>query len=111
MKLAWPAPIVGAVLVALALTGCQALLDPRSTMTVDDVLDAFSHQPDLPVTNPSDITAEACGDEERCQAAVRADELAIYQFSDREDAEAFTSKLGDNGYQSDWIVLEYPGAK
>ena len=47
----------------------------------------------------------------RCSRAVRADQITFYQFEDRDDAEGFTAALGDNGYQSDWIVLEYQDAK
>lgn len=93
------------------LRGIQELVAPRSTMTVEDVFNGFEGQPDLPVTNPHDITARACAGEVRCSQAVRADQITVYQFEDRDDAEAFTATLGDNGYQSDWIVLEYQGAK
>ncbi|TFD55835.1 hypothetical protein E3T55_00485 [Cryobacterium frigoriphilum] len=93
------------------LRGIQELVAPRSTMTVENVFNGFEGQPDLPVTNPQDITAEACSDEVRCSQAVRADQITVYRFEDRDDAEGFTAALGDNGYQSDWIVLEYQGAK
>jgi len=93
------------------LRGIQELVTPRSTMTVEDVFNGFEGQPDLPVTNLQDITSEACSEEVRCSQAVRADQITIYQFEDRDDAEGFTAALGDNGYQSDWIVLEYQDAK
>ncbi|MDH6237561.1 hypothetical protein [Cryobacterium sp. CG_9.6] len=93
------------------LRGIQELVAPRSTMTVEDVFNGFEGQPGLPVTNLQDITAEACSDEFRCSQAVRADQITVYQFEDRDDAEGFTAALGDNGYQSDWIVLEYQDAK
>lgn len=99
------------VAIALTMTGCQALIEPRSTMSVDDVVEAFTSQPGLPVTNPRDITGEACAADGGCSAAVRAEEITIYRFEDQEVAETFTEHLGDNGYQSDWIVLEYPEAK
>lgn len=79
-------------------------------MTVSDVVEAFAHHPKLPVTNSRDITAEACRGEGACSVAVRAEEIAIYRFDDREDAATFVASLGDDGYQSDWIVLEYPHA-
>lgn len=93
------------------LRGVQALVAPRSTMTVEDVFNGFEGQPGLPVTNTQDITAEACSDDVRCSQAVRADQITVYRFEDRGDAEGFTAALGDNGHQSDWIVLEYQGAK
>ncbi|TFD52039.1 hypothetical protein E3T43_15525 [Cryobacterium sp. Hh7] len=91
--------------------GIQELIAPRSTMTAEDVFNGFQGQPGLPVTNLQDITAEACSDEVRCSQAVRADQITVYQFEDRDDAEGFTAALGDNGYQSGWIVLEYQDAK
>ena len=97
--------------IALTTTGCQALIEPRSTMGVEAVVAAFTNQPGLPVANPRDITAEACDADDGCSAAVRAEETTIYRFEDQEVAETFTEHLGDNGYQSDWIVLEYPAAK
>ena len=103
--------LICVVLAALSLTGCQALLEPRSTMSVDDVLDAFEPQPGLGVTDPRDVTAVACSEENPCSEAIRADEIAIFRFDDRQDAARFAASLGDNGYQSDWIVLEYPRAK
>ena len=93
------------------LRGIQELVAPRSTMTVEDVFNGFEGQPDLPVTNPHDITAQACAHEIECAQAVRADQITVYQFEERDDAGGFTLALGDNGYQSDWIVLEYQGAK
>ena len=80
-------------------------------MSVDDIVDAFAAQPGLRVTDPRDITAEACSGKDGCSTAVRADEIAIYRFDDREDAARFATSLGDNGHQSDWIVLEYPEAR
>ena len=93
------------------LRGIQELVAPRSTMTVEDVFNGFEGQPDLLVTKPQDITAEVCSDVVKCSQDVRADQITVYQFEDRDDAEGFTAALGDNGYQSDWIVLEYQGAK
>ncbi|TFC25617.1 hypothetical protein E3O25_13615 [Cryobacterium sp. TMT1-3] len=110
MKLAGITRAAILVALTLTLTGCQAVLEPRSTMTVDDVVDAFTSQPDLPVTNPQDISDDACV-EVGCSAAIRADEISIYRFDIKDDAETFANDLGDNGYQSDWVVLEYPGAK
>lgn len=77
-------------------------------MTIDDVVDAFSSQPGLPVTNPRDVTSEVCSSEVACSAALQANELTIYRFDDKKDAERLTEQLGQDGHQSDWIVLEYP---
>jgi hypothetical protein len=103
--------VLAVVAIALTVSGCQAVLEPRSTMGVDDVVEAFTAQPDLPVTNPRDITADACAKNDACLAAVRSQEISIYRFESPSDAEKFVETLGENGYQSDWIVLEYPGAK
>lgn len=111
MTIATTARVMTLVVIALTMTGCQALIEPRSTMSVDDVVEAFTNQPGLTVTNPRDITAEACATDGGCAVAVRAEEITIYRFEDQEDAEKFTGHLGGDGYQSDWIVLEYPEAK
>ncbi|WP_166789490.1 hypothetical protein, partial [Cryobacterium sp. TMS1-20-1] len=63
------------------------------------------------MTDPRDITADACATNDACIAAVRSEEISIYRFASPNDAEKFAETLGDNGHQSDWIVLEYPGAK
>jgi hypothetical protein len=63
------------------------------------------------VTNPEDTTGEECVAVDGCSAAVRADEISIYRFENQEDAANFADGLGENDYQSDWVVLEYPGAK
>ncbi|MER1997367.1 MAG: hypothetical protein ABTA24_12860 [Arthrobacter sp.] len=39
-----------------------------------------------------------------------ADQLTVYKFTNKDDAAAFAQDLGQDGYQSDWIVLEYEGA-
>ena len=93
------------------MSGCQAALEPRSTMGVDDVVEAFTAQPNLPVTNPHGVTGVVCFPEDGCLAAGRSEEISIYRFESPRDAEAFAATLGENGYQSDWIVLEYPGSK
>ncbi|MGW9403064.1 hypothetical protein ACWGQ2_03745 [Arthrobacter sp. NPDC055585] len=38
------------------------------------------------------------------------DEVTVYSFDSQDDAAAFAESLGPDGYQSDWIVLEYEGA-
>ncbi|SOE72260.1 hypothetical protein SAMN06296378_2433 [Salinibacterium xinjiangense] len=111
MKIAEAARVLTVVAIALTMSGCQAVLEPRSTMGVDDVGAAFTAQADLPVTNPRDITADACATNNACIAVVRSEEIAIYRFESPNEAEKFAETLGENGYQSDWIVLEYPGAK
>ena len=80
-------------------------------MGVDDVVAAFTADADLPVTNPRDITADACATNDACVAAVRSEEISIYRFESPNEAKKFAVTLGENGHQSDWIVLEYPGAK
>jgi len=99
-----------AVLATVALGGCQALLDSRSTMRVEHVLDAFAPQEALPATNPRDVAREECEPVPGCTEAVRTEQIAVFRFDDREDAADFAESLGDDGHQSDWIVLEYPDA-
>ena len=111
MRIARAARVLTVVPIALTMSGCQAVLEPRSTMGVDDVVAAFTAQADLPMTDPRDITADACATNDACIAAVRSEEISIYRFASPNDAEKFAETLGDNGHQSDWIVLEYPGAK
>ena len=98
-------------LAALGLTGCQSVLEPRSQMTVDDVVKAFEAQPDLPVSDPVELSSDECQPDDGCTAAVRADEIGIYRFESTDEAAAFAGTLGDDGYASDWIVLEYPDAR
>ncbi|WP_104160969.1 hypothetical protein [Arthrobacter sp. ZGTC212] len=38
------------------------------------------------------------------------DQLTVYKLTDMDEAAAFAQDLGQNGYQSDWIVLEYKDA-
>jgi hypothetical protein len=101
-------PIVA--IATLALTGCQSVSDPRSAMTVDDVIAAFEAQPGLPVTDPVELSVDECDPDTGCTTAVRADEIAIYRFDSTAGAATFATTLGSDGYQSDWIVLEYPDA-
>ena len=98
-----------AAVAAPALAGC----DPRSGLTPRQVIEGFAATPDLPATNPRDVTSERCGDggdDVGCEEAVQADELTVYSFAEKKDAAAFARSLGRNGYQSDWIVLEYDNA-
>ena len=102
------------MLVALSLAGASVLslaaCDSRAGLTPELVVEAFGYQPDNPVTNPKDVTSETCGAEIPCEEAIRADEIAVYSFDSKADAADFARSLGDNGYQSNWIVLEYAGA-
>ena len=102
------APLLLLAIAALGLAGCQAAFEPRSTMSVDHVIVALEAQPELPVTNPVD---ESCATIDGCSGAVRADEISVYRFDTPREAAAFADTLGDDGYQSDWIVLEYPQAR
>ena len=111
MRIAGAARVLTVVAIGLTLSGYQAVLEPRSIMGVDDVVAAFIAQADLPVTNPRDITADARATNDACIAAVRSEENSIYRFESPNEAEKFAETLGENGHQSDWIVLEYPGAK
>ncbi|TFD72959.1 hypothetical protein [Cryobacterium gelidum] len=111
MKIAGRARVLTVVAIALTMSGCQAVLEPRSTMGVDDVVAAFTAQADLPVTNPRGITADGCASNDDCIAAVRSEEISIYRFESPNEAEKIAETLGENGHQSDWIVLKYPGAK
>jgi hypothetical protein len=86
------------------------LLEPRSTMSVENVLDAFAHHERLPASNPREVTSAECKPLPGCVEAIRADEIAVFRFDAREDAAEFARSLGDDGHQSDWIVLEYPDA-
>lgn len=90
----------------LVLTSC----DSRASMSVGDVVSAFEAQPGLTVTDPRDVTDERCGAAVPCREALQANEVGIFSFDEKEDAAAFAGTLGSNGYQSDWIVLEYEGA-
>ncbi|KFF57982.1 hypothetical protein JF66_22050 [Cryobacterium sp. MLB-32] len=95
-----------ALSVTLMLSGC----DSRSAMTPENVLEAFEAQPNLPVSNVKDVTQTECTDEVPCVSALAADELSIYKFSSQDDAKAFADTLGTDGYQSDWIVLNFEHA-
>lgn len=90
----------------LSLSAC----DSRASMTPEDVINAFEAQPDQPITNPRDVTAERCGTDVPCEEAIQTDEIAVYSFDSKDDAADFSQSLGENGYQSNWIVLEYDGA-
>lgn len=89
-----------------SLAGC----DSRATLTANLVVEAFKANQDNPVTNPKDVTSEKCGAAVPCKEAIRADEISVYSFGEKEEAEAFARTLGENGYQSNWVVLEYDGA-
>lgn len=74
------------------------------------VIDAFQAVPGQPAANPRDVTSERCGTGNACDKAVQADEVTVYSFEEKADAAGFAQSLGENGYQSGWIVLEYDGA-
>ena len=101
---------VGIFCLAAASVLSLAACDSRAGLTPELVVEAFEYQPDNPVTNPRDVTSETCGTGIPCDEAIRADEIAVYSFGSREDAADYAQSLGENGYQSDWIVLEYEGA-
>lgn len=101
---------VGILCLAAASVLSLAACDSRATLTPELVVEAFEYQPDNPVSDPRDVTAETCGTEIPCEEAIRADEIAVYSFASKEDAADYAQSLGENGYQSDWIVLEYEGA-
>ncbi len=105
----WAIVVVVVLVPVLLMT--HVLLFNRWYLSPGDAVEAFEHQPDLPVTNPRDITAEACTGAVRCRAAIAADEIAVYQFWTRSAARDFAATLGDNGHQSDWIVLNYDNAR
>lgn len=77
MRIARAARVLTVVPIALTMSGCQAVLEPRSTMGVDDVVAVFTAQADLPMTDPRDITADACATNDACIAAVRSEEISI----------------------------------
>lgn len=74
------------------------------------VIEGLQFYPETPATNPRSVTEEKCGETVPCKSAVAADELTVYRFANKYDAAAFAHELGQNGYQSNWIVLEYDGA-
>lgn len=90
----------------IPLSGC----DSRATLTPNEVIEGLQYLPETPATNPRSVTEEKCGEAVPCKSAVMAAELTVYKFANKEDAAAFAQDLGQNGYQSDWIVLEYEGA-
>lgn len=98
-------------LTVLVLAACQSIVEPRSGITPEDVVAAFEAQPDLPVTDPVALPEGECSPDAGCIAAVRAAEISVYRFGSTDEAAAFATSLGDDGYQSDWIVLEYPDAR
>lgn len=113
--------VAGLMLVAIAAVfylfggnplrgGIQGLIEPRSAMTIDDVLAGFESLPGLPVTDSAYVTEDVCP-EVGCIQALRSDEVSVYKFADRDDAAKFTKTLGADGYQSDWVVLEYDDAR
>ena len=106
MKLTTAGLLCLAAAAALTVTGC----DSRATLTPGMAVEAFEQQPDLPVTNPADATSEKCTPEIPCTEAIQADEIAVYRFESKEEAANLARLLGGNGYQSNWIVLEYEGA-
>lgn len=90
----------------MSMSGC----DSRGTLTPDQVIEGLQHYPETPATNPRSVTEEKCGDQIPCKSAVMTDQLTVYKFTHKDDAVVFTRALGQNGYQSDWIVLEYKNA-
>ncbi|WP_143028776.1 hypothetical protein [Quadrisphaera sp. DSM 44207] len=42
-----------------------------------------------------------------CTEAIATDGVTFYKFGNRNDAAAFSRSLGSDGYQSDWIVVEF----
>lgn len=67
----------------VALAGCES----RSGLTPQMVVEGFKASPDLPVTNPRNITSERCGADGSsgigCKEAVQADEITVYSFAGR----------------------------
>jgi hypothetical protein len=104
----WALVLIAALIPVLVL-GYVALFN-RWYLSPEIAVDAFTAQDGLPVTNAVDTTDEVCGPRLRCRAALKADELSIYQFWFRKDAREFADSLGSAGHQSDWIVLSYEGA-
>jgi hypothetical protein len=102
--------LVGVILLVPALLLMHLTFFNRWYLSPADAVSAFEYQPNLPVSNPRDITDEACSLQVKCRAAIEADEVAVYQFWTRGNAKNFTETLGDDGYQSDWIVLRYEDA-
>ena len=103
--------VIAAVLVLVpALFLTHVALFNRWYLSPGDAVEAFEYQPNLPVTNARDVTAEVCSAQVSCRAAIVADEIAVYQFWTRGAAQEFAGTLGDDGYQSDWIVLRYEAA-
>ncbi|WP_336027124.1 hypothetical protein [Geodermatophilus sp. FMUSA9-8] len=56
-------------------------------------------------------TDELCDDEVPCFQAVRADDLTLYRFPDRDDALAVGRSFAGDAYVSGWMVVRFePGA-
>lgn len=100
----------GFLCLAAVSTLSLAACDSRSELTPGLVVEAFQHQQDQPVTNPRDVTSDKCTPEIPCTEAIQADEIAVYRFDSKKEAANLAQLLGDNRYQSNWIVLEYEGA-
>ncbi|GAA3404549.1 MULTISPECIES: hypothetical protein [Pseudarthrobacter] len=104
----WVIAAVVVLLPALFLT--HVALFNRWYLSPGNAVEAFEYQPNLPVTNARDVTSEVCSAQVSCRAAIVADEIAVYQFWTRGAAQEYARTLGEDGYQSDWLVLRYEDA-
>ncbi|MDR6416452.1 hypothetical protein [Pseudarthrobacter sulfonivorans] len=102
--------IAAVVLLVPGFFLAHVVLFNRWYLSPGAAVEAFKYHPLLPATNARDVTGEVCSAQVSCRAAIMADEIAVYQFWTKRAAEEFAGTLGDDGYQSDWIVLRYEDA-
>lgn len=88
-------------LLALTLSGCG---DPRASVDAVHIVETFE-QAGVPITGVRDDSKTACAYEIPCMQSVVTDQVTVWRFGTRDDAAAYAAHI--DGYQSDFIVLEF----
>lgn len=105
--------IVGLVVSVCVLGGLAAFLSDRifqSQRFIDlpGTAATFETEEGWPrIGDPRDTTRQDCDAAIPCNQAVTANRVSFYRFEEKEDAARLADRLGQDAYQSNWIVIKF----
>lgn len=93
---------IGVTILLLLTAGCNT----QRFIELEGLVDQYERA-ELPVKPSQDATGEKCTDAFPCDEAVATPSVNLYKFDTRKEADAAGEALGDRGYVSNWIVIEF----
>lgn len=104
--------VSGLIVWVTVLAVSSAFGDSRQYLDLDEFVpgaDGMGDLSDAAFVGLHDDTATVCEGVAGCIEGYPSNQATFYRFDSKEDAHAFAATLTD-GYQSDWIVVDFGGS-